>query len=394
MKKSFWLKLTLLAASSLTVMAGATISPSLPQIQQHFIESPNAEFLSKFILTIPGLFIAVSAPFSGLIIDYFGRKKVLLFSLVLYGISGFAGFFMDDLMILLISRAVLGLAVAGTMTSTTTLIGDYFRSMERQEFIGYQGSFMALGGVIFILLGGLLADMDWRYPFIIYTFSFLLLPLTIWIIYEPEMTRSESVLFSSRDFSKKWVLANYFIALVSMMIFYMVPVYIPFLLQKFEGISNFQIGLSISTSTFSGAVTSYFFKDLKKRLNYFQVYGLIFGLMGAGFLIIANSESYAAVLSGLALNGMGFGVLMPNNNLILLNLAPRDFRGRILGGVSTFTFTGQFLTPVLFEPLRRMYESIPDVFQLAGFVLLVFFIIMMGLNKFLESRLVRNFIDQ
>jgi MFS family permease len=390
-KYQFGLKATLLAASSLTVMAGATISPSLPQIQDHFSGFPNAAFLSKLILTMPGLVIAMSAPFAGLIIDHFGRKKLLIFSLILYGVSGFAGFFMDDLIFLLLSRAVLGLAVAGTMTAATTLVGDYFRGLERQAFLGYQGSFMALGGVLFILMGGLLADFNWRFPFIIYAASFLILPGAVWIIFEPDVRRSEKVLNSILYFSRKWVFFNYGIAMISMMIFYMVPVYIPFLLNKFEGINNFQVGLSISASTFSGAISSFLYRQIKKYLNYFQVYGIVFGLMGAGYLIIASSDSYEGVIAGLVLNGLGFGMLMPNNNLILLNLAPEDFRGRILGGVTTFTFIGQFLSPFFFEPLRNYAGGIPAGFQTVSWILLALFLFMGLFSRILDRRLIKDF---
>lgn len=160
-------------------------------------------------------------------------------------------------------------------------------------------------------------------------------------------------------FSRKWVFIDYGVVLISMMVCYMVPVYIPFFLNKFEGITNFQVSLSISASTFPGAISSFLYRRIKKYLNYFQAYGLVFGLMGTGYMIIAISTFYPGVITGLVLNGLGFGMLMPNNHLILLNLAPEDFRGRILGGVTTFMFIGQFLSPVFFEPLKNYFGSIP-----------------------------------
>jgi len=43
--------------------------------------------------TIHGLFMAFSAPFTGRLLDDFGRKPILHFSLKLCGISGTSGFF-------------------------------------------------------------------------------------------------------------------------------------------------------------------------------------------------------------------------------------------------------------------------------------------------------------
>lgn len=70
--------ITLLLTSSMTVMAGATIAPALPQIQQFFHKGPDAEFWVKLMLTLPALFTAISAPFAGIIIDRFGRKPLLI----------------------------------------------------------------------------------------------------------------------------------------------------------------------------------------------------------------------------------------------------------------------------------------------------------------------------
>jgi len=58
--QSFPVNLTLLG--TLTVMAGATIAPSLPAMQQHFSEVDNVEYWVRLVLTVPVL--AISAPLS------------------------------------------------------------------------------------------------------------------------------------------------------------------------------------------------------------------------------------------------------------------------------------------------------------------------------------------
>ena len=78
-----------------------------------FSGSPNAQFLTKLVLTTPALFIVVCAPLAGVIIDRYGRLKFLFASLLLYGFAGASGFFLDDLNHILAGRALLGVAVAG-----------------------------------------------------------------------------------------------------------------------------------------------------------------------------------------------------------------------------------------------------------------------------------------
>jgi MFS family permease len=147
-------QLTLMMISTLTVMAGATISPSLPTMREHFATLPNADYLVRLALTLPALFIAIGAPLVGIIIDRLGRKPLLLLALGLYGIAGASGFVLNDLNWLLVGRAFLGVSVAGIMTIATTLIADYYTGATRAQFLGLQASFMGLGGVLFLILGG------------------------------------------------------------------------------------------------------------------------------------------------------------------------------------------------------------------------------------------------
>ena len=67
------IKAVLLIGSTMTVMAGATIAASLPQMSKVFAHQENAEFLSKLVLTLPALFIALFSPVAGWVADKAGR---------------------------------------------------------------------------------------------------------------------------------------------------------------------------------------------------------------------------------------------------------------------------------------------------------------------------------
>ncbi|HXR80114.1 MAG TPA: MFS transporter, partial [Saprospiraceae bacterium] len=151
-------KLTLLLVSSLTIMSVITISPALPQMAIAFSGVENAAFIVKLVLTIPALMIAVVSPVTGRLIDRYGRLRILRFALGLYAIAGVGGYFLDNLYLILLSRALLGVAVGMSMPTVITLIADYFEGAERQKFVGIQIAFMSIGGIVFIGLGGVLAD--------------------------------------------------------------------------------------------------------------------------------------------------------------------------------------------------------------------------------------------
>ncbi|AHZ23720.1 MFS transporter [Haloferax mediterranei ATCC 33500] len=78
----------LLLTSMLTVMVSTAIAPALPAIHNAFGEVPNADFLVRFVLTVPALSVIVLSPVVGVIIDRFGRTVPLFVSMVLYGLAG------------------------------------------------------------------------------------------------------------------------------------------------------------------------------------------------------------------------------------------------------------------------------------------------------------------
>ncbi len=180
---TFVIKATLLLASTLTVMSGATIAPSLPAMQIQFAELENVEFWVRLVLTMPALFIVIGSPVAGQLVDTIGRKPLLLGAAILYGLAGSSGFVLNSLFAILGGRALLGLAVAGVMVSATTLIADYYQGDDRANFMGLQAAFMGFGGVLFLSVGGFIAELSWRFPFLIYQLYWLNLPTLMFPLY-------------------------------------------------------------------------------------------------------------------------------------------------------------------------------------------------------------------
>ncbi len=361
------IKITLLFTSSLTIMAGATIAPSLPQIEQVFSSHPQSEILTKLILTIPALFIALGAPVVGLLIDRYGRVKLLLGSLLLYGFSGTSGFFMNDIYTLLIGRAFLGIAVAGVLTTTVTLIADYFSGEERNAFMGLQGACVALGGVIFITSGGLLAEISWQAPFLIYLTAFFIFPVAYYSLTEPDIEKKESSESQLREdnYQKQLVVVIYLTALVGMMLFYIIPVQIPFFIKEQTGVSNTLIGLAIACSTLSSAIVSFNYKKIRARWSFSAIYFFSFFFLAIGFSVIFMVDSYSLIVIGLLIGGIGMGVLIPNSNIWIVTLSPDSMRGRIVGGLTTSVFIGQFISPIVTEPVL-MFTSANQIYAIAS----------------------------
>lgn len=336
----------------MTVMAGATIAPALPLIESYFKEIENIEMLTRFVFTIPALFIVLFGPVVGFFADKFGRKSVLVSSLILYGISGSAGLYLDSMISLLVSRALLGVAVAGVLTCTTTLIADYFTGKEREAFMGKQAAFMGLGGIVFLLAGGLLATLSWRGPFAVYLSAILVLPLVIKFIYEPDrkIIADEKQSQSAQAIPWRSINLLYLLSTTGMVLFYLVPVQLPFYLKEIADSPPTQIGMAIAWFTMCSAVASVLYPKIRRKLSYSAIYFILFILIGMGYMALGLIDNFPKALGALVLSGLGFGLFMPNINIMMTKLAPEHVRGRIVGGLTTCLFLGQFISPIAAQP--------------------------------------------
>ena len=382
-------KMTLLVVSTLTVMAVATIAPALPAMRANFADLPNADLLVRLVLTIPGLSIVIGAPLAGTVVDRFGRKRLLIFSTVLYGISGSIGFLLESLTAILISRAVLGFAVAGIMTSVITLIADYFEGEARARFIGLQAAFMNFGGVVFTAAGGFLADVTWRAPFLIYLVAFAILPFIVKALYEPTREKAPAQGFGLEEHEKvrfpfNRLLLVYLTALTFMAAFMLMAIHMPFFLEEVAGSSATQIGLAIAGSILFSIPPSLLYARISKRFDVFTIVAVGFVLFSIGYMIIGFASSFGQVVIGAAIAGVGLGLLMPAINIWVTSLSPEIFRGRAFGLLTAFLFFGQFISPVAAQPVSQQF-GIGMTFAFTGGLMFV-----IGAAFFIGARVFRT----
>ena len=376
------LRLTVLLISSLTIMSMITISAALPKMSEAFRDVPNAEFLVKLVLTLPALFIATISPIAGMLIDKYGRLKLLFISMVMYAIAGVSGFFLDNLYFILIGRAFLGIAVGFSMTIVNTLVADYFEGTERQKFVGIQVAFMSLGGILFIGLGGVLSDISWRYPFLLYLFSLAVLPMAVRYLHEPERAPARPT-GTSKLKSPGIIWLLFINVMVMWILFFMIPVQVPFQMVNIGIENNAMVGGAIALSTLFSAISSFSYSRLKDRFSFFTIFAAGYLMMALAFAIVASAESYIMITLSMMIAGLGMGMMIPNTNIWVMRIAPAEIRGREIGRLTTFWFLGQFLSPILLLPVSRNL-TISDTFYFAAGILTcisLFFLIMQMAGK-------------
>lgn len=364
--------ITLLVASSIAGMGGGVVIPAMPKILEHFNDVPHAELLVRLFLTTPGLFTAIGAPLAGLIVDKYGRKKLLLCAIFLYGVGGTTGCYLDSLYALMVGRALLGLSAAGTMTTCVTLMADYYDKEKRQKLMGYQFSFTSFGSTIFLALGGVFAEIHWRVPFFIYAIPFLIFIAASIFITEPQMKEKEKTIQSEKPKEKFPYLilgSIYALIYITMAIFYLKVVIFPFYMNEIETTSTTKIGLALSSAICISALVSLQYGSIKSRFSYINISLAVFIIVAIGYLILYSAGSYWLAVIGLIITSLGFGLFAPNVTVWVNAVTPEAYRGRAVGGMTTCIFLGMFSSPLIAHPLT-LYFSLAETYAVAALFLL------------------------
>mgnify|MGYP001479933146 CR=1 FL=1 len=349
---SNWGKIVLLTGANFTLMAGAGLSTAMPAMLIAFGDVPGAALLVSLIVTLPALFVVVGGPLMGFLADRIGRKPVLVGSILLGGLAGSGAYFLNHISAILLTRALVGLCIAGTTTATNALIADYFTGQKRAKFMGYQSAFGGLSVIIFLPIGGFLADIAWEYAFLVYLSVLLVLIPALFAIHEPKVSKLKK---DSPNRSRLSLTPNlgliYGGIFILQFAFMTIPIYIAYYMGDLLGVGGFEVGLVGGLSgllTFLGGMV---YERTGRRLSYQTLFVGGFLLLGAGFMALALANTWTLVIVGQAIAGFGMGLNMANLTTWLAHEANSEVRGRANGVFVTLMFLGQFVTSLVFTPI-------------------------------------------
>lgn len=368
----------ILSASGLTLFGMAGVSPALPAIARAFPDVPNIVLLAPMVLTITALFIALSAPVAGLVIDRFGRRPVLIGALVVYLVAGLAPVWLEGLYQILVSRAVMGVAVGMILTTAMTLVGDFYDGAARNRMAGLQFATMTMTMAFGTTVSGFLADSDWRLPFCMYALALLVLPL-VWLgVNEPrDVPAGTGAGAASADepapvqrLAVTALVLVYVMVWLSMVFTFLVPSQLPFLLPEIGVPEAWIAGFGVALFNLITGITATAFRGLRGRFGRNVLMAAANFLLGAGYLLAASADSAGQVLAGMVVAGLGFGVLVPTLNAWLLAIAPVRLRGRVVGGFTFCQFLGLAVSPFYSHPIA-VHIDMTGAFALTGLGLIV-----------------------
>jgi len=149
------------------VMGLGVIIPVIPKLIEHLIHG-NLSAASKYAGLLTASYATMQfffAPLIGNLSDKFGRRPVLLCSLLGFGVDYLFSAFAPTIGLLFIGRIVAGITGA-SFTTASAYIADISEPEKRAANFGLVGVAFGLGFIIGPVIGGILGRYDVHYPFI------------------------------------------------------------------------------------------------------------------------------------------------------------------------------------------------------------------------------------
>lgn len=369
----------ILASATLTIMAGSIIAPVLNVMRDGLGVAPSSVGL---IITTHGLFMAFFSPLMGSLIDKKGVRRPYILALIGYGVAGGSGLFINGYWLLLVSRACLGIALAGIFTGINVWILNTYDGVERDRVMGWRGSAQSFGGVIWPLVGGALGGFSWHFPFAVYMLAIPIGLLAVAFVPEPEPRERHASKPGEntsvfRIFRQKPVLfIIYGLMFFANILLYVIVIFLPQLLETFGITSTLRIGMFLTAMTGSAGATAFIYGKIRSRLSYPVIITIAAAFWTAAFAAVSQASGIRIIAAAVALFGVSQGLILPTVMVWIGDVVPTSFRGRFSSYLGTFGFIGQFLSPVLFAPIVIMV-GLKGVFLVGAGIGIVWFSILL-----------------
>lgn len=348
---------TLLLVSSLTIMVGTVIAPSLSGISEH----KNLSFSPSWLITLPSLGVVIFAPLIGRLLNKLGIIKLLCFGLIPYAVLGLIGAFITNDYLLILDRILLGAATVALQVASTAYIAEFFLGEQRMKMIAWQGMSIELGGVVFLAIGGVLGELHWQYPFYIYLMALLCLILVIKTLPKPEnKTKNEEAVLVSNTKSKAQVKLIFAASLLAMMLFFIGFVTLPLYLPNSFGFTESQTGYLMAFISLIAIITASQMPRMVKTIGADKTVTTGFLFFMLGYLVLALATSLPFLMLTAIFIGIGFGFTIPLLNHMMVEISSPHNQGKNLGLFSMGVFGGQFLSTFI-EYISENYMAIYSI---------------------------------
>lgn len=302
--------------------------------------------------------MALFVPVTGVLADVYGRRRVIVPSLVAFGAAGVAVAGVDTFAAILVRRSVQGLGFAGVLSISVTVLGDLYTGPEGSTVMGIRASAAGTSTLVVPAVAGVLATVAWQYPFLLHALAF---PVAVLVyVYVPETAggpetnpgagailrsygRGFRAELADRDLSL--LILGGFVHGVSRIV---VLTFVPLLAVRTLGSTLVAAGAVLSARGAARVVVPPFSGPLTERLS--RERGLVgsLGVMTGSLALfpIAPSILWVGVLVVLFIAGNAlFSPILKEG---VTDAASDDRRAGIVTSMYVFQFGGEAIAPAVF----------------------------------------------
>jgi len=300
--------LMLLGVVMFAVTGGSLVGPILPAMME--LEGATSKNIG-LALSSYTLAAMVATLALGPLADRFGRKTVIVPSVILFGIGGLLITVSQSFWQVLTWRALQGIGVGGMMNPVVAAIGDMFDEPERSQAMGLRVTVQGLTNATIPFVSGVVATILWFLPFYIHSLAIVLGIFIAIKCKDPSgAAKTERYLIKAlgaiANIRATWLFFSNFIGFV---LLYGIVVYMPILVVNHYGLTTMYSGLAISTAAGAAALVASQAGRLYQFLSEQNRVLAAFCCCGLSHFMVAMSGSYLMVLASLVVWGLGFGIL-------------------------------------------------------------------------------------
>jgi len=380
MNKTSRLQLLSLASIPLIMVLGnSLIIPVLPDLGQAL---GLGSFRTSLVITLFSIPAGVIIPLAGFLSDQFGRRKVIIPALVIYGlgglVSGIPPFFSFPAPFawLLAGRIIQGVGAAGTAPIAMALTGDLFQGQERSQALGIIESANGLGKVVSPILGSAIGLIAWYAALL--SFPVFVAPVIVLMLLftrEPEALKTPpgfaGYLASLKNiFARKtaFLFSSFLAGLVVLLALFGVLFFLSEYLESRYHLAGIPRGGALAVPVLFMSATSFLTGFLIKRkvtlMRLFVLAGLALLTVSLYLLSVPALMRTWTFFAFISLAGTGTGLVLPCLNTMVTSSVGPDERGLITSLYGSVRFFGVAAGPPLFGFL--MSKGLPPMFRVAA----------------------------
>lgn len=374
------------------VLGNSMLVPVLPTMRAKL---GLTQFQTSLTITVFSLAAGIIIPLVGYLSDRFGRKWIIVPSLILYGIggiiAGLAAWLMENsYTVILGGRIIQGIGAAGTAPIAMALIGDLYSGAQESKALGIIESSNGMGKILSPIIGSAIALIAWFAVF--FTFPILCFAVAAYVWFGVKEKRKgegqplgQYLAAVKQIFKNKgrWLISAFFVGATGLFILFGVLFYLSDVLEETYKIDGMIKGIILSIPLLGMVITAYFtgakIKQNKPLIRRLMVIGLL--ILSGSMLAVAFFKQIYLMIGLLTLGSIGIGLVLPCLNILITGAVDKAERGMITSLYGSVRFLGVAFGPPIFSWLMKISHK-TVFFSMAGLslaiLILTFFFIKPG----------------